>query len=420
MEKTKLTKLEKYWILYDVGNSAFILLVSTIFPIYFNSQAESAGISQVDYLAYWGYAASIATVIVALLGPILGSIADTRNFRKPLFTISMMVGVIGCASLSLPTSWIVFLAVFVVAKVGYSASLIFYDAMLVDVTTHERMDMVSSHGYAWGYIGSCIPFIISLVFVLFNESIGISMGLAMMIAFFINAGWWLLVTIPLLRVYEQKNYVESIGHPVAHSFKRLVKTFKDIKQEKHIFIYLLAFFFFIDGVYTVIEMATAYGSALGLDTQGLLVALLVTQIVAFPCALLFSKFSKKYDSANLIKICIIAYTGIALFAIQLDKQWEFWLLAILVGMFQGAIQALSRSYFAKIIPAEKAGEYFGIYDICGKGASFIGTTLVGVVAQITGVANYGVAILAVLFVIGYVIFAKSAKLNKSYIESKYV
>ena len=418
MEKTKLTKLEKYWILYDVGNSAFILLVSTIFPIYFNSLAESAGISQVDYLAYWGYAASISTIIVALLGPILGSIADTRNFRKPLFTISMMIGVLGCASLSLPTSWVVFLAVFVVAKVGYSASLIFYDAMLVDITTQDRMDMVSTHGYAWGYIGSCIPFIISLVFVLFNESIGISMGVAMTIAFCINAAWWFFVTIPLLRTYEQKNYVETLGHPIAHSFKRLANTFKDIKNEKHIFVYLLAFFFFIDGVYTIIEMATAYGSALGLDTQGLLMALLVTQIVAFPCALLFSKFSKKYDSAHLIKICIIAYIGIALFAVQLDKQWEFWLLAILVGMFQGAIQALSRSYFAKIIPAQKAGEYFGIYDICGKGASFIGTTLVGVVAQITGVANLGVAVLALLFIIGYILFSKAAKLNKQYIAKK--
>lgn len=412
MENTKLTKLEKYWILYDVGNSAFILLVSTILPIYFNYLTSQAGVSSVDSLAYWGYAASVSTIIVALIGPVLGSIADTKGFKKPLFTISMMVGVLGCAALSMPTSWIVFLTVFVVAKVGYSSSLIFYDAMLTDVTTPEKMDTVSSHGYAWGYIGSCIPFIISLMFVLNYDAIGIAMPTAMMIAFVLNAVWWFLVTIPLMKNYEQKNYVERPKHPFKDSFKRLAQTLRDIKGQKNIFMYLLAFFFFIDGVYTVIEMATAYGSALGLDTTGLLLALLLTQIVAFPCALLFSKFSKKYETDKLIKICILAYTGIAIFAIQLDKQWEFWLLAVMVGMFQGAIQALSRSYFAKIIPAEKSGEYFGIYDICGKGASFIGTTLVGIVAQITNVANAGVAIIAVLFVIGYILFCKAAKLNK--------
>ncbi len=410
---TKLTKLEKYWILYDVGNSAFTLLIATILPIYFNSLAGGAGLSEVDYLAYWGYAASVATVIVAVIGPVFGTLADTKNFKKPVFTVSMMVGVIGCAALSFPSSWIVFLAVFVIAKVGYSASLVFYDSMLTDVTEPDRLDMVSSHGYAWGYIGSCIPFIVSLVFVLMNEKIGISMGTAMTIAFFLNALWWLLVSLPLLRNYRQKNYIEMPEHPVRESFARLAATLRDIRGQKHIFLYLLAFFCFIDGVYTIIEMATAYGSALGLDTQGLLLALLVTQIVAFPFALLFARLSKKYPTDTLIKVCILAYLGIALFAIQLDKQWEFWLLAILVGMFQGAIQALSRSYFARIIPPEKSGEYFGIYDICGKGASFVGTTLVGLIAQLTGRASAGVSILSVMFLLGYLIFCRAAKMNRN-------
>lgn len=408
MGKEKMIKLEKYWILYDVGNSAFTLLVSTIIPIYFNALAGNAGISEVDYLAYWGYAASISTVIVAILGPTMGTVADTRNYKKPLFMLFMMIGVVGCAAMSIPTSWMVFLVVFIIAKVGYNASLIFYDSMLVDVTTPERMDKVSSHGYAWGYIGSCIPFIISLVFVLLYESIGITMNTAMMLAFLINAAWWALMTVPLLKNYRQKNFAAAPEHPLRDSFLRLGHTLRDIKKEKKIFLYLLSFFFFIDGVYTIIEMATAYGSALGLDTTGLLLALLVTQIVAFPCALIFSRFSKKYETTKLIKICILAYTCIALFAVQLDKQWEFWFLAVMVGMFQGAIQALARSYFAKIIPAEKSGEYFGIYDICGKGASFMGTTLVGAVAQITNVANAGVAIIAVMFVIGFVLFHKAA------------
>lgn len=413
MGKMKLTKLEKAWILYDVGNSAFFMLISTIIPIYFNYLAENAGISEVDYLAYWGYASSVATVIVAIIGPVLGTIADTENFKKPIFTISMMVGVIGCAALSFPTSWVIFLAVFVIAKVGCNASLIFYDAMLVDVTTEEKMDTVSSHGYAWGYIGSCIPFVISLVFVLMYDKIGLTMSTAMAIAFFINAIWWLVVTIPFLKAYEQKHYVKMPAKPVRESFVRLWETLKDVKEQKNIFMYLIAFFFFIDGVSTIISMATAYGSSLGLDTTGLLLALLVTQIVAFPCALIFSKLSKQYETDLLIKVCIIAYTAIAVFAIQLDKQWEFWLLAVCVGMFQGAIQALARSYFAKIIPANKSGEYFGIYDIFGKSASFVGTTLVAVVAQITNRQNLGVAIIAVMFVIGYALFCKAAKLNKT-------
>lgn len=411
MNESKLTKLEKYWILYDVGNSAFILLVATILPIYFNAMAESAGLSKVDYLAYWGYATSIATFFVAIIGPVLGTIADTRGYKKPIFTISMMVGVLGCAGLSLPTSWIVFLAVFVVAKVGYSASLIFYDAMLADVTTPERMDRVSSHGYAWGYLGSCIPFIISLLCVLFYEKIGISMTTAMIFAFCLNAGWWLLVTLPLLKNYEQIYYAKKEKNPIRSSFGRLGKAFREMKEHKKIFLFLIAFFFYIDGVYTIIDMATAYGSALGLDTTGLLVALLVTQIVAFPFALFFGKASKKYETAKLIKICIMAYTGIAVFAIQLDKQWEFWVLAVVVGMFQGAIQALSRSYFAKIIPPEKSGAFFGLFDICGKGASFMGTALMGAFAQWTGSLNGGVSILAIMFLLGLFIFAKANRLE---------
>lgn len=405
----KLTKLEKYWILYDVGNSAFVLLVATILPIYFNYLAGQGGLSDVDALAYWGYGVSISTLIVAVIGPVLGTIADTKGYKKPIFTFSMMMGVIGCGGLSLPSSWVVFLAVFVIAKVGYSASLIFYDAMLSDVTMPERMDQVSSQGYAWGYIGSCVPFIVSLLFVLGYDAIGISMPAAMTIAFFINAGWWLLVTIPLLRCYKQTHGIDRPKHVVKDSFLRLANMFRDIRKHKKIFLFLVAFFFYIDGVYTIIEMATAYGSAIGLDTQGLLLALLVTQIVAFPFALIFGKAAKKYKNTSLIKLCIVCYFCIALFAIQLDKQWEFWLLAVCVGMFQGGIQALSRSYFARIIPPEKAGEFFGIFDICGKGASFMGTALVGLVTQLTQNPGSGVGMLAVLFAVGFVFFGKAVK-----------
>ncbi len=411
MEKKKLTSLEKQWILYDVGNSAFILLVSTILPIYFNSLCDAAGIAEVDYLAYWGYAASVCTLIVALSGPVLGTIADNQGYKKKIFTVSMLIGVLGLASLWIPTSWKVFLVLFIVAKVGYSSSLIFYDSMLSDITEPQRMDMVSSHGYAWGYIGSCIPFLISLVLVLFYQQLSISMMMAMTLAFLINALWWLACSLPLLKNYRQKYYVEKKEtHVVTSSFRRLAQSFGKLRQQKKILLFLIAFFFYIDGVYTIIDMATAYGSALGLNTEGLLIALLVTQIVAFPSALVFSRLSKQYNNGTLIKICIVAYTLIALFAIQLDQQWEFWVLAVCVGLFQGGIQALSRSYFAQIIPPENAGEFFGLFDICGKGASFLGTALVSLIAQLTGNANGAIAVLAVMFLIGLFFFHKTQKI----------
>lgn len=409
--KFKLTSLEKKWVLYDVGNSAFTLMVSTIFPIYFNSLAESAGISDVDYLAYWGYATSICTLIVAILGPTLGAIADTKNFKKIIFSAAMGVGVFGCIVLGFLSSWLWFLVIFVLAKTGYSASLVFYDAMLTDVTEPDRMDSVSSHGYAWGYIGSCIPFVISLVIVLGGGNVGLSTQTSMLLAFIITAVWWLCSSIPLLRSYRQKYFFEAGEHVVRNSFKRLGRTFIELTKQKHIFVFLLAFFFYIDGVYTVIDMATAYGQALGLDSTGLLLALLVTQIVAFPCVLIFSRLVKKVRPETIITICIAAYFCIAVYAYWLDTQFDFWLLAVLVGMFQGTIQALSRSYFAKIIPAEKSGEFFGIYDICGKGASVIGTALVSVLSQVTGSINIGVSALSVMFLIGLVLFRVSAKLN---------
>ena len=412
--KGKLTGKEKRWIMYDVGNSAFTLLVSTIMPIYFNYLAGNAGISSADYLAYWGYAASICTIIVAILGPVCGTLADTKGFKKPVFLTSILIGTISCAFLGAMVQWLPVLIVFVIAKVGFSSSLVFYDSMLGDITTDDRVDNVSSQGYAWGYIGSCIPFIVCLGVVLGAGKIGISTETAMMISFVIVAVWWIGTTIPLLKCYKQKNYVERRPKAVLNSFKRLVITLKNVKNEKKIFLFLLAFFFYIDGVYTIIDMATAYGTALGFDSNGLLLALLVTQFVAFPFAILFGRLSNHYDTEKLIIICIIAYFGIAVFAMFLKEQWQFWVLAIMVGMFQGGIQALSRSYFTRIIPLEKSGEYFGLMDICGKGASFLGTGVISLISQLTGKVNIGVGAISLFFVIGLIVFNRAARVKKNY------
>ena len=405
----KLTKEERNWILYDVGNSAFVLIISTIIPIYFNYLAGSAGLSDVEYLAYWGYAASATTLVVALMGPICGTLADTKGYKKPIFIISLMIGAVGCISLGFAKNWLLFLIIFIIAKMGLSGSIIFYDSMLTDVTTPERMDSVSSKGYAWGYIGSCIPFVISLIIVLESDAIGIPMETAMTIAFVITALWWICMALPLLKTYQQKHYVEKKAYAIKESFLRLGRTFQNVRREKKVFLFLLAFFFYIDGVYTIIDLATAYGSALGLDSTGLLLALLATQIVAFPCSIIFGRLTQKYESEKLIMVCLIAYFCITIFAMFLKTQLQFWILAIFVGMFQGGIQALSRSYFTKIIPANQSGEYFGLMDICGKGASFIGTAIVGVVSQLTGDINKGVGMLALMFVIGILIFRCAVK-----------
>lgn len=406
--KFKLTPLEKKWVLYDVANSAFTLLVSTIMPIYFNYLADRGGLSSVDYLAYWGYATSLVTILVAVLGPTLGTLSDLRGRKKRFFLGSVLIGSVSCVVLGFMQSWLWFLGLFVISKTAYSSSLVFYDAMLPDVTEDSRVDEVSSYGYAWGYIGSCVPFGICLVLVLAYESIGISMEAAMVIAFFIIALWWLLGAVPLLRSYRQTHYVEAQHGPVRDSFRRLGRVFSELGRRPDILFFLLAFFFYIDGVYTVIDMATAYGTALGLDTAGLLLALLVTQVVAFPCSIFFGRLSRKLDAKVILSVCIAAYFGIAVFAFWLNSLQDFWILAVCVGMFQGTIQAISRSYYTKIIPAERAGEFFGIYDICGKGAAFTGTLLVSAISQLTGSTNAGVGSLSVMFLLGFVLFRVAA------------
>ena len=423
-KQNKLNALEKSWILYDIGNSAFTLLVSTLIPIYFNALAGAAGVNEDMYLAYWGYAGSISTILVAIIAPICGTLSD-RRFKKPLFLLTVVLGCVACACLGVTSHWLFFLGIFILAKVGFHTSLVFYDCMLPEITTEEKMDNVSSLGYAFGYIGSVIPFVACLVLVLMCDSFGLTTSSAMVIAFLITAAWWAVMTVPLARRYKQTAFVQKKGNALGDSFRQLGRTFMEAKKEKHVFLYLIAFFFFINGVYTIIDMATAYGSALGLDTTGLLLALLLTQVVAFPCAIIFGKFSAKYDTGLLIKVCIVCYTCITVFGMFLATLWQFWVLAVLVGMFQGGIQALSRSYLGKIIDPERSGEFYGLMDICGKGAAFLGTALVAFISQITaGIElnvfglklqneNLAVGSLVVLFTIGFILFCKADKLNKA-------
>ena len=395
----KLTPREKRWIMYDVGNSAFVLLSTAVVPIYADSLLEAAG--QDNIVSTWGYAQTVASLVIALLMPILGSIADVQGMKIKFFLGFFLTGVVMCLGMSLPLGWLAFLIVYVLATIGLNGSLTFYDSMLIDTTSNERMDKVSSHGYAWGYVGSTIPFIVCIAVIFGGPSLlGLDTATCTRISFLITAVWWVAFTVPLLRSYRQVHYRTTADHTaeaVRGTFRELAATFRKIAHDRSLLLFMIAFFFYIDAVNTVISMSTSYGTQLGIDSTQLVIALLVTQFVAFPCAILYGRLAGRFGAKRMIVIAVIAYLGIVMFAaFFLKTAVEFWTLAILVGMFQGGIQALSRSYYGKIIPKDHANEYYGFYDIFGKTASVLGTFLVATTTAVTGNASAGVLSIAVL------------------------
>ena len=398
-----LTKQERSWVLYDVGNSAFVMLSTALIPVYFSSIAEPGS----SVVVAWGYAETVASLILALLMPFLGSLADIQGNKKKFLVGFMGTGAVACACLGIPTAALPFLILYVVSSVMLNGSMVFYDGMLVDATTEDRYDKVSSHGYAWGYIGSCIPFILCLVVVLGGPSVGIDMMVGMKIAFLITAVWWVLFTIPLIRNVRQVHYKERVPHQFRNSLSGLGRTVKAIVRDRRLLLFMLAFFFYIDGVHTVIKMSTSYGTDLGIDSTQLVLALLVTQFVAFPSAIAYGRLSARFGTKRMLLIAIFAYFCIVLFAaFFLRSAVEFWVLAICVGLFQGGIQALSRSEFGKLIPKDNANEYYGFFDIFGKYAAVMGTFLVSVFTQLTGSSSWGVLSIAVLFLVGFALLAR--------------
>lgn len=406
----KFTEEENSWILYDWANSAYSIIISTaVFPLFFKAAATSAGVSSVDSTAYLGYTIAIATFILAMLGPILGTIADYEGYKKKFFTFFFTLGIIFTASLAfIPgEQWILLLIFYTVSTVGFAGANVFYDAFLTDVTTEERMDRVSARGYGLGYIGSTIPFIIAIAIIVLAQSqvIPIAVDTASGIAFVITAIWWGIFTIPLLKHVKQHYFIKREKNPVAKSFKRLGKTFKEIRKYRALFLFLLAYFFYIDGVGTIITMSTAYGSDLGITSTNLLIILFVTQVVAGPFSILYGRLSEKFTGKKMLYAGIMVYIGVCIYAYFLETTLDFWILAMLVASSQGGIQALSRSYFAKMVPKKNANEFFGFYNIFGKFASIMGPLLVAVTSQATGQSNSGVFSLVILFVIGIVILA---------------
>lgn len=403
---SSMNKKEWSWILYDLGSSAYsITITAAILPIFFKSLTDAAGIASNTSTAYWGYSVSIATLLIAVLAPILGTISDYRRYKKRFFLFFALIGIIFTGALATvgQGQWLRCLIIYICTVIGFAGSNVFYNAFLVDVTSEKKMDWISSSGFAFGYIGSVIPFTISILLIQYPSIIGVDTMGATRIAFILTAVWWAVFTIPMLVSVNQEFFIEPEPQPVRKSFIRLAKTFKNIVQYREIFLFLVAYFFYIDGVDTVINMATVYGTDLGISAVNLMIILLATQVVAFPFTLIYGRLARRFSARALILAAILIYIFIVIYAFFVTTTLQFWILAMLVATSQGGIQALSRSYFGKIIPKENSGEFFGFYNIFGRFAAILGPFLVGIVSQVSGSSRYGVLSISILFVIGFIL-----------------
>lgn len=408
----RISKKEKSWILYDWANSAFTLtMLTTILPIYFTAMVGQIGLSKEMATSYWGYTNAIASLIVAVLSPFMGGLADYMGVKKKFFTIFSMMGIIfsGMMAFIPYGQWQLLMATYIISLIGFSLSNVFYDSFLTDITTEERMDMISSLGYAFGYIGSTIPFIICMGIIMAAQKsiIPISSITASKVSFFITTMWWLIFTLPMLKNVEQIHGKPYEKYRLKDSIMMLKKSFNKARRNRKAFLFLCAYFFYIDGVDTIIRMAASFGTTVGINSSTLLVILLVTQFVAFPFAIIYGKLAQIFKGKAMLIAGIGVYIVICIFAFFLKSAREFWILSILVGSSQGGIQALSRSYFAKMIPKENSNEYFGFYNIFGKFAAIMGPFLVGIVTQITGDVRNGVLSLILIFIIGGVLLLKN-------------
>jgi UMF1 family MFS transporter len=412
----KPTREERSWILYDWANSAYTIIVTTaIFPLFYQTVTSEA-----TYVATWAYGNSAASLFVAILAPILGTIADYRSRKKRFFSFFLTVGVGTTIAMFFISEgqWLVAILLYAVSVVGFAGANLFYDTFLVDVTTNERMDRVSAAGFGFGYIGgSTIPFVITIVAILNYEALGFdSRETVFRYSFLMTAVWWALFSIPILRHVRQHYAIEPSPTPIRDSFVRLRDTFRDMSRYRNIFIFLAAYFFYIEGVNTVIRMATPIAISMGIGQNTLILVLLVIQITAFPFAILYGRLAKAFTGRKMIFVGIFVYTIVALLAFFLpsfaDMQTRtrmFWVVAILVASSQGGIQALSRSYFGKLVPKRKSSEFFGFYNIVGKFSAIVGPFLVGTFTWLTGEERYGVLSVLFLFLIGGFILTKTKR-----------
>lgn len=403
-----MNKEQKSWILYDVGNSAYILIVTTaLMPVFYKNYA-AAGIPDSQSTAQWGFANGAASLVLALAAPVLGALSDYNGNKLKFIKFFILTGTLSTLLLTMTCqgAWLTALIIYAVSMIGYSAANIFYDSLLPDVARPEEMNRISALGYAWGYIGSVVPFLFVMGLLFAGEKAGFK-TLAVRAAFVVTAVWWIIFSLPMLKNVEQKYFLRKPKRYIRHSLMRLLAVFRRIRRNRNALIFMAAYFFYIDGVDTIIRMAVPYGKDAGLGTKELLLAVLFIQILAFPFAIAYGKMSEYFGAKKLIFAAIMVYlvtVAAGFFLPQISdpriKSGMFWFLAFLIATSQGGIQSLSRSLFGSIVPKEKSGEFFGFYNIFGKFAAIAGPFLMSFAIWMTGESKYGILSLSVLFLAG--------------------
>jgi len=407
------------WVMYDWANSAFTTTVMAgFFPLFFK-QFWSAGVDVTVSTARLGVGNSIAGIVIALSAPFLGAIADSGSLRKRFLIVGAYIGVTSTLGLMFVGrgNWIAAAILFIIGALGFSGANIFYDALLTVVSSAKRMNMVSAMGYSLGYLGGGLLFALNVIMTLHPEWFGLSTAeTAVRLSFLSVAVWWGLFTIPLiLYVREPKNGRNTSYQSLVYSgFHRLGHTIREIRSLKTVSLFLVAYWLYIDGVDTIVRMAVDYGMSLGFDSNDLILALLITQFVGFPAALFFGKVGDRIGAKPAILTAICIYIMVSIWGACLSTSRDFYILAITIGLVQGGIQALSRSFYARIIPAEKSAEYFGFYNMLGKFAVVIGPALIGGVgllarrmgAQGSVPSRIGITSISLLFVLGGVLLLR--------------
>ena len=383
----KLSKKERSWVLYDVANSAFVLTVITVlFPLYHHNKDLIDGVP-LNYTSIFAFITAGIALITALLAPIFGALSNYRGNKKKFFKLFLSVGLIGGLGLAIPgLQWLVLIGIFIIASVGYNLTNVVYNAFLVDVTTEDRYDEISAKGFGWGYIGSMIPFTIAIVpygLIFLGILDSQYMQATISFAFVVIFAWWFFYSLPIIRNVDQTYSVEKNGtgfSRVMDAFKSLSKTFKEIRTYKNIFIFMISYLLYIDVVNTIIRLATTIGNGLHVGMITLLGVVILVQFIAWPCAILFGRLTKVYGGKKMIYYGIIMYalTIFVVFQIQEGTEWLMWIVALLVGSAQGGIQAVSRSFFAKMVPKEKANEFFGFFSVFGKFSGVFSPFILGI------------------------------------------
>lgn len=403
-------KIINAWAMYDWANSAFATtIMAAVLPVYYASVA-AANLPGNSATVYWAYTTSISLLIAAVLSPVLGAMADLSGAKKRLLAVFAFLGVFGTALLYFVKTgdWLMASVFFVIGEIGFAGSLVFYDSLLPHIASGEEMDQVSSKGYAMGYLGGGILLAVNLAMIMLAPKE--LTGLMSRLSFLSVALWWFVFTIPLLKYVPEPARKLQPGekglNPVKAAFGRLGHTFREIRNYKHLFLFLVAFWFYNDGIGTIIKMATIYGAEIGIGQTTLIGTLLMVQFVAIPFAFLFGWLAKKIGTKRSIYLSLIIYTGITIYAYFLQYEWQFWALGFAVATVQGGSQALSRSLIGRMMPKSKSAEFFGFFSVSEKFAGIAGPFVFGIVGQMMGQSRLSIVSLIIFFVIGAAILSR--------------